>query len=287
MTKIKQLLSTNSLSYLSGAHDSLSAIISEKAGFDGIWASGLGISATHGVPDMSILTMSDFAYSTGFMTASVSIPVICDCDAGYGNIHNVAQMVKKYEQLGVGGVCIEDKKHPKLNSFINKDQQCETVEEFCAKIKVANYEKRSSDFAIIARCESLIVGLGMEEALLRSRRYVEAGANAILIHSKKNDAEEIMEFIKKWNSFAPLIIIPTTYPELKIDDSLASMGVCTVIFANQALRASVCAMQECLKTIYQHKSTKNIESKISSVEEIFSLQGLDRINLIEKKVFEG
>lgn len=284
--KIRNILSTNTLSYVAGSHDALSGKIAEEIGFDAIWASGLGISATQAVPDMSILTMSEFLTASESIASAVNIPVICDCDAGFGNMHNVSRLVEKYEKAGIESICIEDKKHPKLNSFLEGEQLCESIEEFRGKIYIACQTRKNKDFAVIARCESLIAGLGMEEALYRSNAYADAGADAILIHSKQKTPEEILEFSKRWSGKAPLVIVPTTYPSLKIDDSLTSIGISTIIFANQSLRASVNSMKEVLEEIYNDKNTQSVESRISSVKDIFNLQGIEEVKTLEEKIFE-
>lgn len=278
-----QLLELNKLNIIGGAHDALSAKIVALSGYDGIWASGLGISAVHCVPDMSILSMNEFVSTASYMTFATDKPVIFDCDAGFGNLHNVFRMVKEFERAGVSAICMEDKKHPKLNSFIEKEQICEDADVFASKIRVAVDSRKSTNLKIIARCESLISGMGQSEALRRCALYANAGADAILIHSKQKNSDEIISFCKEWKSILPVVIVPTTYPDLEINNSLLELGISTVIFANQALRASVRSMEEKLLGIRSTLSSTYYENEISSVKEIFKLQGIDQINNLEKK----
>ena len=169
-----------------------------EAGFDGVWASGLEISASYGLPDANILTMSEYLERATEMNEATSLPVIADCDTGYGNVNNVIHMVEKYEKAGIAAICIEDKLFPKVNSFIEGRQDLADIEEFCGKIRAVKNTQKNPDFMVIARVEALIAGWGMKEALKRATAYAESGADAILIHSKKRDNKEILEFCKKF-----------------------------------------------------------------------------------------
>lgn len=280
---IKELLTGNKVIKLAGAHDALSAKIAEKKGFDAIWASGLGISAVETVPDASILSMQEFLNAAISMNQATNIPVIADCDSGFGNIHNVIHMVKKYEYAGIAGVCIEDKVFPKLNSFLSGNQQrLVSAEEFASKIMAAKDTQIDPDFLVIARVESLIAGESMEDALYRATCYAEAGADAILIHSKSKTSDQIEEFSKKWSGQVPLFIVPTTYPNIKTKD-IEEMGVKAVVYANQSLRASVKMMDYVLGNIIEQGSSLKVEEEISKVEEIFNLQDVNQMKIDEKK----
>ena len=168
-----------------GAHDGLGAKLIAEAGFDGVWASGLEISASYGLPDANILTMSEYLERAVEMNEATSLPVIADCDTGYGNINNVIHMIEKYEKAGIAAVCIEDKLFPKVNSFVEGRQELADIEEFCGKLRAIKDTQINPDFMVIARIEALIAGWGMNEALKRANAYCESGADAILIHSKK------------------------------------------------------------------------------------------------------
>jgi phosphoenolpyruvate phosphomutase len=282
MRALREKLNGNSLVRVAGAHDGLSAKLAEMNGFDAIWASGLGISAVHTVPDASILTMTEYLQAAVVMNDSCNIPIIADCDSGFGNIHNVARMIKKYEQNGIAGVCIEDKVFPKLNSFDNRTQELVSIEEFCSKIAIAKETQQNKDFVVIARIEALIAGFGMEEALNRGYAYVNAGADAILIHSKKTDPSEISEFCSLWSSNIPLVVVPTKYPSLTMEQ-MKAMGIKMSIYANQALRVSVTAINTVFKHIIENGSTLDIEAEIATVNDIFDLQKVFEMEEHEEK----
>src|SRR5499425_3618472 len=168
-----------------GAHDALSAKLAEEAGFDAIWASGFGISAASALPDANILTMSETLDAVRRMSDAVQIPVIADCDNGFGNAINVMRTVTEFERAGAAGICIEDNEFPKRCSFyagVRRDLVL--PEEHARKVEAAVAARRSRDFAVIARTEALIVGLGLDEAMSRARLYAESGADAVLVHSK-------------------------------------------------------------------------------------------------------
>src|SRR5690606_29970523 len=128
------------------------------------------------------------------------------------------RMVKKYESLGIAGVCIEDKVYPKINSFDDRQQILVSIEEFCAKIRAAKLAQESNDFVLIARVEALIAKLGQEEAYNRAKAYANAGADAILIHSKEHTPDEIIHFVKKWDLKTPLVVVPTKYPSISMKE---------------------------------------------------------------------
>ena len=217
------------------AHNPLSAILVEEAGFPVIWASGLELSASRGVPDANVLTMADVLESTRQMAAAVEIPVLADCDSGFGDIGNVIEMVKQFESAGVAGVCIEDKTFPKLNSFAAGSQEMVAKEAMAAKILAAIDARRDSSFVIVARIESFISGAGLTDALERAEIYERAGADALLIHSKEPHADEIRSFIESYRGALPLIAVPTTYSSVTAA-ALHALGIALVIYANQTLR---------------------------------------------------
>ncbi len=185
-SQLRHNLRTKSIVKVGGAFDSMSAKLVEMNEFDAVWAGSFAISATHALPDASIMTMTEFLAVTKNMVDSCSIPVIADCDTGFGGPSNVSHMIKKYEDAGIAAVSIEDKVFPKQNSLL-KDGKQELLSEkdFVAKIIAAKEAKKSQDFMIIARVEALIAGMGVREALNRANAYSKAGADAILIHSKK------------------------------------------------------------------------------------------------------
>jgi len=247
--KLRELIESKKLVKVCGAYDALSAKLVETNGFDAIWAGSFAISATHAVPDASILTMTEFFDSTKSMVDSCQIPVIADCDTGYGGPSNVRYLVKKYESAGIAGVSIEDKMFPKQNSLLeNGKQELLPEKDFVGKIIAANDAKQNPNFLIIARVEALIAGLGMQEAIKRANAYEKAGADAILIHSKKKNPDEIFEFAKNWGGTIPLVVVPTTYDSVTTDQ-LESHSIKILIYANQTLRAAHFAMSSILKQI--------------------------------------
>lgn len=284
MTKAKELrelFQKEGVIRIVGAHDGLTAKLVERAGFDGVWASGLEISASHGVPDANILTMTQCLEAASIMNDAVTIPVVADCDTGYGNSNNVIFMVRKYEAAGIAAVTIEDKLFPKVNSYIPGRQELAPMAEFVGKILAAKNAQQTEDFMVIARIEALIAGWGQEEALKRAHAYVGAGADAIVIHSKSNVPDEIVGFANTWDNRAPLIIIPTSYPVLTSEE-LEKLGIKMVIYANQGLRASIRAISEVLAEIRRTGRLDTINDRIVPMNEVFDLQGMTQMKEGEK-----
>jgi phosphoenolpyruvate phosphomutase len=261
-----------------GAYDGMSAILGERHGFDALWASGLAISAAHGVPDASILTMTELLAAAEGMNRVCGLPVIADCDTGFGGVNNIVHMVREYERAGIAAVCIEDKEFPKRNSFLDGGHLLADVHEFAAKVRAAKLAQVSPHFMVIARVESLVVGASIEDALARACVYRDAGADAILVHSKAQTAEEIGAFAAAWRAMSdcPLVVVPTTYYAITCSDLLRA-GVKVVIYANHSLRAAVQAMSDTLAAIREAGSTAPIEAAIGSVRAIFDLTGTGRI----------
>ena len=264
-----------------GAHDGLTAKLVERAGFDMIWASGFEISASYAVPDASILSMSQLLERSIEIRNTVSIPVISDCDTGFGNVMNVIYMVKEYEKAGINGVCIEDKMFPKVNSYIEGRQPLVSIKEFVGKIEAMVDTRKSKDFMLIARVEALIAKHGMDEALKRGKAYADAGADKILIHSKSTSYDEIYEFAYKWDKYAPLVIVPTSYPQVSVSD-VEKLGVDIVIFANVCVRSSVKAMKEVLDRLYESDSLATVDKDLSAMGEVFELQGMKEFKKTEE-----
>ena len=282
--KLKELLDSRPILKIGGAFDALSAKLVETTGFDAIWAGSFAISATHALPDASILTMTDFLKSSENMVDACNIPVIADCDTGFGGPANVSHAVKKYEKAGIAGMSIEDKTFPKQNSLLeNSKQDLLSEKDFVAKIIAATEAKQDENFMIIARTEALIAEKGMDEALKRANAYENAGANAILIHSKKNTANEIFEFADKWKGKIPLVVVPTSYPSVKVDE-LISHKIKMVIYANQSLRASHNIMLKVLQETLQKESLDQVNIELSSMNDIFKLQEMYKINDQEEMI---
>ena len=267
-----------------GAFDAMSAKLVETCGFDAIWAGSFAISATHALPDASILTMTEFLNVASNMEEACSIPIIADCDTGFGGPSNVSHMVKKYERAGIAAVCIEDKTFPKQNSFLeNSKQELLPEKEFVSKIIAGKEAKENPNFMLIARTEALISGMGMKEAIKRANAYEKAGADAILIHSKQDSPEEVFEFSESWGGTLPLVVVPTSFPTVKLDE-LISHKIKMIIYANQTLRATHAVILKVLEQLKNSTSINDISVDMTTMQEIFLLQETYNIKKQEEKI---
>lgn len=281
-SKLKEMINSRNTEFMMEAHNGLSAKIVEEAGFKGIWASGLAISASLGVRDNNEASWTQIMDILEFMSDATSIPILLDGDTGYGNFNNARRLVKKLEQRNIAGVCIEDKQFPKTNSFINGEAQpLADVEEFCGKIKAMKDTQKDEDFMIVTRVESFIAGWGLKETLRRAEAYRQAGADAIMIHSKRSNITEIEAFMEEWDGRHPVVIVPTKYYATPTN-RFHELGVQLVIWANHNIRASIDAMQKISRQIYQEKSLIGVEAEVATVEEIFRLQRAEELQAAEK-----
>jgi phosphoenolpyruvate phosphomutase len=274
--RLRALLESPRLEFLMEAHDGLSAKIVERAGFAGIWASGLSMSAALGVRDNNEASWTQVLEVLEFMADATSIPILVDGDTGWGNFNNLRRAVHKLCQRGIAGICIEDKLFPKTNSFIGDGQPLADIDEFCGKIKAGKDSQTDPDFQIVARIEALIAGWGMDEALKRAEAYRAAGADAVLIHSRRSTADEVMAFKARWGDRAPVVIVPTMYhatPTQVFRDA----GFSVAIWANHTLRAAITGMQEICHQIRRDESLANVEDKIVTVRDVFALTGDDEL----------
>ena len=269
-----------------GGHDGLSAKLAEEAGFGAVWASGLEISTSAGVPDANILTMTEFLRAAREMNEATRLPIVVDCDTGFGNSNNVIHMVRQYEASGVAAVCIEDKLFPKVNSFVPGRQELAPAWEFAGKIMAAKNSQQTEDFVVIARLEALIAGASVDEALRRAEIYHRAGADMLLIHSKSKTPDVILEFLKRWDRQSPIAVVPTTFPQLTVED-WRSVGVNLVIFANHGLRAAIKAVQETYSKIIAAGSTLPVEQEIAPMSKVFELQGMPAMKLDEERFLKN
>jgi phosphoenolpyruvate phosphomutase len=261
--RLRRMLISRDPAVLMEAHNGLSAKLAAEAGFEALWGSGLSISAALGVRDNNEASWTQVLEVLEFMADASGLPILLDGDTGYGNFNNVRRLVKKLEQRSVAGVCLEDKLFPKTNSFIDGERQAlAEVDEFCGKLRAAKDTQDDADFVVVARTEAFIAGWGLEEALLRATAYAEAGADAILVHSKRKDSGEILAFMKHWDNRVPVVIVPTKYPTEPIA-KFVEAGVTNFIFANHALRTV-------------------IENDIAKVDEVFRLQDVQELKSSEK-----
>ena len=280
--KLRELMARPGPIVIIGAHNGLSGKIGEEAGFEGLWASGFEISASYAVPDANILTMAENLAAAQMMNNSTTIPVIADCDNGYGNAINVIRCVEEYERAGIAAICMEDNVFPKRCSFYaGVKRELSPVEEHAGKIRAAKATQKNPDFVVIARTEALIAGWGMEEALMRGRAYADAGADMVLIHSKSKDPDEVISFAKQWDRpNTPLVCVPTIYKGTTVDQ-LHAAGFKLIIFANHAVRSSIKAMTETLTTLKREMYTGSVEDKVVPLERVYQLVGVDKMKTEE------
>jgi phosphoenolpyruvate phosphomutase len=279
---LRQMLRSEQLEFLMEAHNGLSARIVREAGFRAIWASGLSISAQFGVRDNNEVSWTQIVDMLEFMADASDLPILLDGDTGYGNFNNMRRLVRKLEQRGIAGVCIEDKQFPKTNSFLNSERQpLADIGEFAGKIAAGKDTQTDANFSIVARVEALIAGWGMDEALRRAEAYRRAGADAILIHSKLSKADEIVTFAREWAQRLPLVIVPTRYYSTPTD-VFRQAGISMVIWANHLVRAATAAMQSVATEIHTNETLVNVEDRVASVNEIFRLQDADEYTAAER-----
>tara|TARA_B100001971_G_C18206098_1_gene547710 strand:- start:829 stop:1626 length:798 start_codon:yes stop_codon:yes gene_type:complete len=262
----------------------MGAKLVERAGFDAVWSSGLEISASYGIPDASLISMYQFVEAARSMNEVINIPVVADCDTGYGNAINVMYMIKRYEEAGIAGVVLEEKKFPKDNSLLDDGrQELLRVEEFEGKIESAKAAQKNPDFMVIARVEALIAGYGQEEAQMRAHRYADAGADAIFIHSKSKNPQEIIEFVNHWDIDVPLVLTPTIYSSLREQEIKELNKVKMVIYANHGMRAAIKAMETVFAKIKKDGGIYDIEEFLVPVKHVFDLQDVPRMKENENK----
>lgn len=262
------LLSTYQQTPMLGCHDALSAIVAEQAGFKALWASSLGLSTAQGRRDAGELAWPDVVSLSDNIASSTNIPLLVDGDNGHGDFNIARLFAKKLAKAGVAGIAIEDQVFPKRNSLMSAGQELEEAESFCGKI-AAIKDSQGADFTVVARVEALIVGKGVAFALDRAHAYADAGADAVIIHSKSSNAADIVSFVQAWNQPQPLILIPTTYYQ-SLRPHLDSLKVGAVVWANQMLRGQVSALQLVAKELLANQNPDALEP-MASVKEIFSL----------------
>lgn len=276
MSKLNILNKTVAVS----AHNGLCAKLVEKVGFDAIWASGFEISATYGLTDSGILTLTEMVRIVRQMSEHTKLPIIVDCDEGYGGLHNIRRTAIKMKQAGASAICIEDNKFPKRHSFWAKGQKLISKEQHGNKVKLI--KDINNNLLVVARTEALIRGLGIEEALRRVTYYDKCGADIILIHSRDKTGKEVKEIVKHWTSKTPLMTIPTKYPFMTTTE-LFNIGYNIVVWANHTLRLSLKAIEEGLKELKEKENAKDIEDRLGSLEGIYSLTGMEEMERIDKK----
>jgi phosphoenolpyruvate phosphomutase len=282
---LKQLLQAKGCVRVMETHNPISAILVEEAHYagpggakpshyDAFWSSSLTDSTERGKPDIESLTIRNRLANINDIFEVTSKPLIVDGDTGRAAEH-FALDVKSLERMGVSAVIIEDKTGLKRNSLLGTEvhQEAERVDVFCEKIAAGKRAQMTDDFMVIARVESLILGLGMDEALSRACAYVEAGADGIMIHSRKKTHDEVVAFAKLFRQRhpdVPLVAVPTSYSHLSFEDLRAS-GFNIVIYANHMLRASYAAMRRVAEDILKHDRSYEAESLCGDINEIVTM----------------
>lgn len=269
----RTVLERDGLVRAAGAHDALGGVLAQECGFQAVWSSSLEVSAARCLPDASLLTMTEYLEAAANIQKALQIPVLADCDTGYGNAMNVAHMVHEYQGAGITAVCIEDKLFPKMNSFAPGDQPLLPASAFAHKVETAKNAQHGEEFFVVARTEALICGLSVDEALERCHRYVDAGADAVLVHSKSRTNAQVLQFLQRWQRRRPVVVVPTTYPDWHVDDA-ARAGVSVVVYANQGLRATVSSLRDTYRSIVERGDSTALEASMAPVSDIFSLQRL-------------
>src|SRR6266849_3326680 len=281
---LRELMKRPGLVRTVGAHDALSAKMIERAGFDAIWASGFGISASlKCIPDGSFLTMTEQLAVTQNIVEAVAIPVIADCDTGFGNALNVMRTVQDYEKAGIAGICIEDNVFPKRCSFYaGVRRELVSIDEHAGKVRAAKSAQASPDFVVIARTEALIAGWGQEEALRRAEAYAGAGADAVLIHSKSPTFDELRAVARQWSGRVPLVVVPTIFGAVTAEE-LERHGFKFVIFANQVIRTAIKAMHDTLDVLKRENRAEAVSDRMVSLQQVYDLVGVTKMEEDERK----
>lgn len=257
-----------------GAYDAITARLVEEGGFEAVWASSFGICSALGLPDAGIVTMRELLEVGRVLETATKLPVIADCDNGFGSVNNVIRLVREYEQAGIAAVCIEDQSVPKLSSLYKGAHPLISREEFSEKIRAAVAARRDNDFLIIARVEALVAGMGLAEAIKRAKSYAGAGADLIAIHSTSKCSDEITAFTRRWREKTPIMVIPTTYR--LTSDQLKTSNIAVVVFANQVLRTVAGSVEQSLKVLSRYFEDAEIHAnQMTDLAQVFRLQRLE------------
>ena len=280
---LRRLIAAKPIVRILETHDGLSGLIAENLeiengpkinSFDGMWSSSLTDSTSKGKPDIEAVDLTTRMQDLTNILECTTKPIIYDGDTG-GKPEHFAFAVRTLERNGISAVIIEDKIGLKKNSLFGTDavQIQDSIEGFCHKIKIGKNAQVTDDFMVIARCESLIAGKSIDDALERCFSYVEAGADGIMIHSKNKTGEDIKQFCVKFrNKYTsiPIVVVPTTYNQIK-EEELHSWGVNIVIYANHMLRAAYPAMLKCATTILENERSLETDSICMPIKEILEL----------------
>jgi len=281
--RLRQLIKLCPIVKTIEVHNGLTGLIAEKtivenngklSQFDAMWISSLCDSTAKGKPDIELVDMTSRYRTIDDVMEVTTKPIIFDGDTG-GLAEHFVYTVRTLERMGVSAVIIEDKTGLKKNSLFGTDvkQTQDSIEHFCEKIMVGKQVQLTDDFMIIARIESLILEQGMDDAMKRARAYVQAGADGIMIHSRKKDPDEIFEFCKlfrKENTETPIVVVPSSFNSVT-EAELVKQGVNIVIYANQLTRSAFPAMEQTARDILKYHRAKEVESRLMPIKDIISL----------------
>ncbi|WP_456794062.1 phosphoenolpyruvate mutase [Bradyrhizobium sp. USDA 4506] len=280
-----QVCCSGELSFLMEAHDGLSAAIAERAGFKGLWASGLSIASSLGYRDANEASWSQLVDVVGRIVDSSRLPVLVDGDGGFGNFNNARLLARKLRQCGAAGITLEDSCFPKTNSLLGDRHPLADIDEFSGRLRAVK-DSVADDLILVARIESLIAGHEIDEAISRAHAYADAGSDAILIHSRRTAADEIFAFARAWQNKLPVVIVPTKYYRTPVS-AYRRAHISTVIWANHSLRAAIAAMRQVCSRIVAEESTASIEPTIATLDEIFELFRYDELADAEARYLPG
>ena len=282
-TRLRQLVTRPEIAFLMEAHSGLSARIVEETGFEGIWASGLTMSASFGLRDNNELSWSQVVDHVASMAEATAIPILVDGDTGYGNFNSMRRLVRRLEQVGAAGVTIEDKLFPKTNCFLRGElQTLADVDEFCGKIKAGKDSQADPDFVLVARVEALIAGWGLVEAL-QARGGLPRGR-------RRRDPDPLepvepgrdLRLPRRMGGARPVVLVPTKYWRTPTEN-FRVRRVSVVIWANHLLRSAIAAMQGTARRIRDEASLLNVEPEVAPLHEVFRLQGDDELVAAERR----
>ena len=270
-----------------GAHDALTARLVGSYGFDAVWISGFGVATmAHALPDLNLTTMTETLEAAVRGDRATDLPVVADCDNGFGGLTNLVRTVMEYERAGIAAICVEDNLFPKRNSLYHGESKRDLIplEEQARRIRAAKAAQQTDKFTFIARVEALIAGHGVEEACRRADAYVEAGADAILIHSRDKTLGEIEGFLAQWQGVGevPLVAVPTLFPDFTAEE-LHAKGFDMVILANQPMRAAVRAIEDTLETLRREGKAAAVDPHIAPVNHLFDLVNTKEMIALEEE----
>jgi phosphoenolpyruvate phosphomutase len=278
--RLRQLLKIKRPLKILETHNALSGLIAEntivermgvRVGFDGMWSSSLTDSTARGKPDIEAIDLTARLNTVNDIFEVTTKPMIFDADTG-GKIEHFEFTVRSLERTGVSAVVIEDKTGLKKNSLFGNEveQTQDSIENFSVKIKAGKDAQVGDDFMIIARIESLILEAGMDDAITRAVAYIEAGADGIMIHSRRAEPSEIIEFMKLFREIddkTPVVVVPTSFNSVTIEE-FGEMGVDIVIAANHMLRSAYPAMLQVARLILKNGRTLEADAECMTIKDI-------------------